>query len=175
MISPNVQSILNEIANRYGNELLSQVKAVLAKYRRSGQLSESVELTIIKATDSESPKILVTYADQGYFIGQRSPHWSKVPSIDKLREWAKHVDLKGPVAGYKNGLAPNLPPWKIKERAIWAIAKSKQKFDRHKPKRWKRETKLSDLLENINKNTLDAFSSEIERVLTNALEGKRTS
>jgi hypothetical protein len=175
MISARVQTLLNDIANRYGKQLLQQVERAMSRYRRSGHLMESLELTIIRATDRESPRIVIIYADQGYFIGQRSPQWSQLPDMKNLQEWAKHIDLKGPVSGYKNGVAPNLPPWKIQQRALWAIAFAKKKFDSHKPKRWKRDAKLPDLLSNLNEQTLKAFSAEIERVLTAELQGRPTS
>lgn len=171
MIPPEIQQALNAVAEKYGREMMQQVRRALEKYRRSGQLVDSVDLTITKATDTNPPVIIVSYADQGFYIGQRQPQWTRLPDVSNLEEWSKHVQLTGPVPGYKNGLAPNLPPWKANLRRLWAIAKNKQKYDTHRPKRWKREAKLVDIIREINTETTAAFSAEVERILTSALEG----
>lgn len=172
MIPQVTQDKLNVLSNQYGQRLLADVQRVFAKYSRTGKLLESPELTITRASDAEAPKIIITYADQGFFIGQRNPQWTKLPNFDNMEEWAKDVQFSGPVPGYKNGVAPNLPPWKVKERIAFAIAKNKQRFDTHKPKRWKREVKLGTLLEELNKQTLENYTKDVEQILTAAIEGK---
>lgn len=171
MIHRITQDALNSLAREYGTRLLDDVKKVFEKYRRSGFLSESVELTIVPASEGEAPKIILSYADQGFFIGQRSPQWTRTPDIEKLKAWSENIDLQGPVPGYKTGMAPNLPPWKIKERKIWAIAKSKQKFDRHKQRKWKNEAKLGNLLGELNQDALAVYNKKVEEILTAAIEG----
>jgi hypothetical protein len=175
MIPVSTQIKLNELAQKFGQRLLTDVQRAFEKYSRSGALAESAELTITKATATEAPKIIITYADQGFFINQRNPQWTKQPDVSKLEEWAKDVQFSGPIPGYKNGLAPNLPPWKANERRLWAIAKSKQKFDTHKRKPWKRDAKLGAFLAEMNTVTLDAYRNEVEKLLTDALEGRSTS
>lgn len=172
MIAHKTQQILNEVASRFGSRLLNDVQRVLEKYSRSGKLLSSVELRIIKATDKQPPRIVITYDDHGFFIGHRQMQWTKLPDMEKLGEWGNAINFSGPVPGYKNGLAPNLPPWKVKQRILWAIAKSKQKFDTHKPKRWKKEAKIGDIIKALNSDTVAAFSGEVERILTDALEGR---
>jgi hypothetical protein len=115
---------------------------------------------------------VITYADQGFFIGQRSPQWTQLPDVEMMEEWAKNIQFTGTVPGYKNGVAPALPPWKAKERIAFAIARNKQRFDTHKPKRWKREAKLPTLLEELNKETIANYNKDIEDILTAAIEGK---
>jgi hypothetical protein len=174
MIPVSTQIKLNELAMKFGNQLLQDVRRAFEKYSRSGALSASPELTITKASATEAPKIIVIYADQGFFIGQRNPQWTKVPNIDKLEEWAKDVAFSGPVPGYKNS-APNLPPWKVKQRQLWAIAKGKQKFDTHRRKTWKRDAKLGQLLAELNTVTLEAYNKEIESLLIHSIETGSTS
>lgn len=171
MISQQTQTLLNEIALRHGREIKMRVEQALIKYKRTGELADSVELTIVPATNTESPKIVITYADQGYFIGQRNPQWTKMPPIEDLQKWvAAGVTLNGEVPGYKNGLAPNLPPWKATLRKLWAIAKSKQKFDKHTRKPWKKQAKLGELIKDLNADAIAKFSEEVEHVLTEALQ-----
>ena len=166
------QQKLDNLAMQYGTRLLGDVQRVFEKYSRSGKLAGSPELTVTRATDTEAPKIIITYADQGFFIGQRNPQWTKIPDFDKMEEWSQDIQFSGPVPGYKNGVAPNLPPWKIKQRIAFAIARNKQKFDTHKPKPWKREAKLGALLTELNEQTLRDYSKDVEDILTAAIEGK---
>jgi hypothetical protein len=175
MISIDLQQQLNELAQDFGRRLLSDLQKAFTRYKRSGALVDSLELSIINASESEAPKIVVTYADQGFFIGQKSPQWTKLANIDKLQDWAKDITFTGPVPGYKNGIAPKLPPWKAAERRIWAIAMSKKKFDTHKQRRWKREAKLGNFLKDINSEALALYNGNVEKVLNAALEGRATS
>lgn len=175
MIPKSIQDKLNALALEFGQQLLRDVQRVFEKNSRTGELHDSPQLTITRSTDTTAPHIVITYADQGFFIGQKNPQWTKVPNMDKMLEWGKNVQLNGVVPGYKNGMAPNLPPWKIKQRQLWAIAKSKQKFDKHKRRTWKKEAKLPELLKQLNTTAIEAFNLEVERILNAALEGLETS
>jgi hypothetical protein len=176
MIPELIQKELNEVAEVHGRKLLADVRGVFERLRRSGELLQSLELQVIKSTSKESPRILLTYADQGFFIGAKNLQWTKLPDITKLQEWAKNVQFTGRVPGYKDGVAPNLPPWKVQERKLWAIAYGKKKFDTHKPKPWKREARIGDLIKKMNTDAIEAFSQAIESILTRALEtGQITS
>ena len=175
MIPISIQKKLDELAEEAGRKLLQDVTRVFEKYARSGALADSPKLSITRATDVAAPKIIITYLDQGFFIGQRSPQWTRLPNVGKLTDWSDEVQFTGPVPGYKNGIAPNLPPWKIKQRQIFAIAKSKHKFDTHKRKAWKKEAKLGDFLKELNSTTIEAFSLQVEKILNAALEGSSTS
>jgi hypothetical protein len=170
MIPLITQQKLNLIAEQYSKQLQQDVRKIFDKYKRSGALTESIQMTVTKATSTEAPKIIVTYADQGFFIGMKSPQWTKLPNMGNLQKWSEDVSFSGPVPGYKNGVAPNLPAWKIKQRQLWAIAKSKQKFDKWTPKMWKRQAKLPELLRQLNAETIAAYERDITKLLTQAIE-----
>jgi hypothetical protein len=172
MISKQLQPILNELAEKYAAILLSQAKDVLsrAEFRATGELVNSLKVEIVPCTDQKSPLIVLRYADQGYYIGYKSPQWTKVPNLDKMKEWAKTVEFNGPVPGYKDG-SP-LPPWKAKERIAAAIAYDKRKNDTWKAKPWKnrRGINLGELLGKLNTETLEAYTQEIESTLVKSLQ-----
>jgi hypothetical protein len=172
MIHKLTQEQLDVLANEYGSRLLADVKKVFSKYSRTGEMEESATLLITKASDTEAPRIIVQYADQGFFIGQKNPQWTKLPNIGDLSKWSENVEFKGAVPGYKNG-APNLTPWQIKQRIVFAIAFSKKKWDTHKPKPWKRQAKLGDLLKQLNTETFAAYKADCQKILTAAIEGKQ--
>lgn len=170
MIPASVQHHLNKIAEEYGQRLLSQVKTVFEKYSNSGALVRSLKLEIKKATDKSAPVISLIYDEQGYFIGYKSPRWSKQPNITKLLEWGQHKTFKT-IPGYK-GDASNLPEFKKRERVAWAIAKDKLKNDTWKPKRWKKEANIGALLKDLNEDTiLNGYKKEYQKILEQAIEG----
>jgi len=178
MIPVQTQKKLDELAGHYSKKLLSDVYKVLSssKYRRSGKLLDSLHIVVSRATQTEAPVILLRYADQGYYIGYKSPQWTRLPPVDDLLEWAKNISFAGPIPGYKANSSSNLPPWKAKERIVWAIAKNKRKFDTWKAKPWKREAKLSDLLKDLNKSTIEAWVEDVEQILSDAIsKGTSTS
>jgi len=172
MIPVEAQYQLDSLARKYGERLFEDVQTIFRKYSRTGMLEASPVLTITKATDTEPPVVIVEYAEQGYFIGQKNPQWTKLPPIDELLKWGQAVEFAGPVPGYKNGLAPNLPPWKAKQRVVWAIAISKKKWDTHKAKPWKRQIKLGAILSKLNNETYAAYKAASQKILVDTIEGK---
>lgn len=173
MIPKHIQERLNELAKATAEILYSNTREMLSKepYINTGELADSLRISIIPSRNDSPPEIVLEYADQGYYIGYKSPKWTKVPNLDKLRAWAEQVDLSGPVPGYKNG-APNLPPWKAKERRIAAIAWSKRKFDTWKAKPWKgkKGIDLGKILREMNSQTLEAWARVVETALVEGIE-----
>lgn len=171
MIQPEVQAQLNEIAHAYAKRLNDSFLAVFnkPKYRRSGELADSLNFTVQPATAEAPPTIVFNYAEQGFFIGLKNMMWTKQPPYDDMAEWAKLVQFKGPVPGYKNG--SSLPPWKAKERQLWAILKSKKKFNTYKRRPWKREAKMGSILAQMNEESAIKTLNEYQRQLADALSG----
>lgn len=173
MIPESVQHHLNDIAAEYGNRLLSQVKTVFEKYSNSGALVQSLKLEIKKATATTAPVISLIYDEQGYFIGYKNPQWSKLPRIERLLEWAQTKTFTR-VSGVKND--SNLPEFKRREKVVWAIAKDKLKNDTWKPKRWKREANIGQLIRHLNADTiLNGYKKEYQKILESAIEGTLVS
>jgi hypothetical protein len=172
MIPKITQQKLDAIAQKYAARLLADVKAVLntPQYKNSGELESSLKILVVPATDLEAPKIILTYADQGFYLGYKNPQWTKVPDIEKLKKWAetKVTDL-GDIPGYEYGTASRLPIEKQKERIVWAIAKNKRKEDTWKPRKWKNAAKLGNLLSDLNVDTLSAYAKDVENLLADAI------
>jgi hypothetical protein len=168
MIPAQTQKQLDDLARKYGNELYGRVKTVLAspKFRNTGELEESLKLIITPATDKDAPVIILEYADQGYYLNYKSPSWVKQPNVEKLLKWAETKTFTS-IPGYKG--TPNIPEYKQKERIAFAIAMDKRKNDTWKPKRWKKEAGLGELLKNINVEVLEAYRTDIEKILANSI------
>jgi hypothetical protein len=172
MIPQITQEKLNQLAQQYASQLLSQVKAVLSQpaYRNSGELQESLKIVVTPATATEAPTILLTYADQGFYIGYKSPKWTQLPNIEKLKKWAETKSLSmGDIPGYEYGTASKLTEEKRKERIVWAIAKNKRKEDTWKQKKWKNAAGLGDLLKALNESTIQAWAKDVEKLLAEAI------
>lgn len=173
MIPKQIQIKLDALAQKTAADLLSSARAILSKedFRNTGELAESLRVSVIPSRGDAPPEIVLEYADQGYFINYKSPKWTKVPNIDKLRAWAQTIEFSGPVPGYKNGAA-TLPPWKAKERILSAIAWNKRKHDTWKAKPWKgkKGMDLGKLLRELNQATLDAWAREVEQILVDGIE-----
>ena len=170
MIPEAIQHRLNEIADKHGRIIYDQIKATLSKrqFTNTGELAQSLQLQITRATDRDTPRILITYADQGYFIGYKNPQWTKLPPVDELMKWAETKTFFF-FFGYKS--SRNLTPFKPRERVVWAIAKNKKAQDTWKPKRWKRASKLGDLLADMNTEMIDAFTKEVLDAVADSLMG----
>lgn len=173
MIPKQIQPKLNELAREYAEKLYASAKEVLSKdeFRNTGELVDSLRVSIIPCRDDAPPEIVLEYADQGYYIGYKKPQWTRVPNIEKIRKWAESINFTGPVPGYK-GDASSLPPWKAKERIISAIAWNKRKFDTWKAKPWKgrRGIDLGKLLRSLNEEVLDAWARKVEEILASSIE-----
>lgn len=167
--SENLVNTLNGIAwkyrdiiNRTLNEILKQ-----PRYRNTGAGLASLHVDVVEGNKDRAPDIQITFADHLNLLDKRKMEWTKQPPIPNLEEWAETKTFSGPVPGYKNGLAPNLPPWKAKQRIVWAIAKSKQKFDVWKGKPWRKKS-LSSVLADMNREIKIAFDDAVQRDLDKA-------
>lgn len=172
MIPKITQSKLDALAAKYAEKLKRDVETVLSnpEFMNTGELADSIEVSITKATDQEAPLIVLTYADQGYFLNYRNPQWTKLPTIAKLEKWgsARGLDF-GNIPGYEYGTAPNLSDEKKVERIVWAIAKNKRKEDSWKPRLWKRKANLVDFLNKLNNETVQAYAKDVETILAEAI------
>jgi len=179
MIPKITQTKLDAIAERYAAKLLADVKAVFDRpdYRNQGELADSLKVSVTKCTDRESPKIILTYADQGFYIGYKSPQWTKLPKIERLKKWAETKTISlGDIPGYEYGSASNISVEKQKERIVWAIAKNKRKEDTWKQKKWKNAAGLGDLLKDLNQSTIITYANDVENMLADAIsKGKVVS
>ncbi len=162
MYSDNLVIKLNTIAHRFReyinqalNEILSQ-----AKYRNTGASLASLHVEVIDGDNNKAPQIIITFADSLNILDKRKLQWTKLPNIDNMDDWAQTKTFDT-IPGYKNGAAPNLPPWKQKERVAWAIAYNKKKFDTWKAKPWRKKS-LSNVLKEMNAQILLAFDKAIE-------------
>jgi hypothetical protein len=172
MIPKATQIKLNKLAYDYADRLLLDVKGVLGLpgYRTTGELANSLAISVKEATDEEPPKIALTYADQGFYIGYKNPSWTKLPEIERLKDWVKSKSLAlGDIPGYEYGTAPALSVDQRATRIAWAIAKNKRREDTWKRKKWKNAAKLGDLLKELNSDSLKAYSMDIEEMLASAI------
>jgi len=172
MIPKVTQIKLDALASAYAARLLANVRQVFGQpqYSNSGELEDSVKVVTTRATETESPVIILTYADQGFFLGYKNPQWTKLPDINELIEWGEQRGLDfGNIPGYTYGTAPNLSDEKKVERIIWAIAKNKRREDTWKPKKWKNAAKLGDLLKNLNADTMKAYVTDVENLLAESI------
>lgn len=167
MISAEQQSQLNDIAELYSKEILQSANLALAKYDRTGRTRESLQVTVIKSTDHDSPKIVLGFELQAALFDVKRMSWVKLPPIADLVQWAQQVNFSGKIPGYKN-TAPNLPPWKAKQRIAFAIAMDKRKNDTYKRKPW-RKVALSEILKDLNRITLESYRKEVEQSLATSL------
>jgi hypothetical protein len=163
MYSPNLIEKLNVIANEYRDKIFREITEVLKqpKYFNTGAGLESLRVEVIPGTKDKSPDIIIKMDDHVNIINKRKMEWTGQPPVDLFEAWAQTKDFNGPIPGYKNGLAPNLPPWKAKQRIVWAIVKSKQKFDTWKAKPWRKKA-LSTVLKELNQLVLLEFDKAIE-------------
>lgn len=171
-LEKDIQERMNNVAYRYAGRLRQNIKQVLSqpKYRASGMLESSIQVSVEEATGYKPPNINIQFVGYGDFIGKRKLLWTKVPPIEDLKVW---VELRGrddgsaPVPGYKNG-APNLPSFKRAERIAYAIAVTKRRDDKFKRQPWKKES-LPSVLKEMNAETYAQFGDHIEKLLAEAI------
>lgn len=172
MIPKHIQEKLNAIAQARASELYERAREVLSQdqYVTTGELLNSLKISWFPASDQSPPRILLQYKLQGFLLGLSKMSWVKVPNIEKMNRWSENVTFDGAVPGYKNG-APNLPPWKAKQRIVFAIAMNKRKNDTWKRKPWKGKggLEIGDLLKQINQETLQAWAKEVETAIAEGL------
>lgn len=172
MIPKITQQKLDILAQAYATRLMTDVKEVLSKpeYQNSGELADSIQVTITKANDNDAPVIILTYADQGFFLGYKSPQWTKLPVVAELEKWAAQRGLDfSKIPGYTFGTAPRLSTEKKINRIVWAIAKDKRKEDTWKQKKWKKAANLGEILKDLNASTLEAYARDMETLLASAI------
>jgi hypothetical protein len=163
------QKKLDQLAAQYGDTLLKDIREVLGQpqYRNKGELFESLRLSLSNATDSEPPVILLEYADQGFYLGYKSPKWVKLPNIEKLKEWAATKVFRT-IPGYESGTS-SIPEFKKRERVAWAIAWNQRKNDAWRQRKWKNEAGLGSLLQKLNSDTIQAYAKDVEKLLADAI------
>jgi hypothetical protein len=164
MYSYNLVNTLNNIAHDYADKINRALNELLntPRYRNTGAGLASLHVEVIEGDRNKAPQIIITMADHLNLLDKRKMQWTKLPPIDQFDAWADTRTFSGPVPGYKNGVAPNLPPWKVKARIVWAIAKSKQKFDRWTGRPWRKKG-LGSVLKEMNQLVLSLFDQAIEK------------
>lgn len=171
-LTKDIQERMNNIASRYASELRAAIRVELnkAKNQSSGALAGSVKVSVKRADGYNPPLITVDYFEYGEFIGKRKLLWTKLPLVDKIREWVHRKGLAGfgNVPGYTNG-ASGLSDFKKAERIAWAIAKEKRKNDTFKRHPWKKES-LPSVLKKMNIETMTSFADHIEHLFKLSLE-----
>lgn len=172
-IPHEIQEKMNQVAYRYAGQFKSSVEAAIAKFSLTGKLKSSVKVNVIKAQGDNPPVIEVDFEEYGELIGKKKILWTKLPPVDKLKEFVEKKGLanKGNIPGYA-GAADNLPEYKKVERIAWAIAKDKRKNDTHKPKRWKKEA-LPSVLRKLNAEVTEQFAAEVAKILAENISNKK--
>lgn len=163
MYSENLINTLNAIAYDYREKINVAMSEILSqpRYKNTGAGLASLTVDVIDGDSKKAPQIIISFADHLNLLDKRKMQWTKLPPIDDFEAWSETRTFTGPVPGYKNGLAPNLPPWKAKQRIVWAIAKSKQKFDKWNGKPWRKKT-LGSVLKEMNILVLSLFDKAIQ-------------
>ncbi len=163
MYSPNLQARLNQIAHDYRDKINFALNQLLSqpRYKNTGAGLASLTVDVVDSSESKAPEIRISFADHLNLLDKRKMEWTGLPPVDDFMKWAESRNLQGPVPGYKNGLAPNLPPWKVQERKAWAIAKSKQKFDKWQGKPWRKKT-LGSVLKEMNQVVFIEYKKAID-------------
>jgi len=153
---------LNTLAEQKAQELLARAKKILdtPKYRNSGELIDSLEVSVEKGTAKEPPVITLTFADQGQFLSMRNPSWGRVPEIEKLEKWVRDRGTARfrYVTGRKlSSMSEDEKVSKIASGIAWAYRKHQLRW---KPKTWRKAT-LVQLLEEINAETVSLWENGI--------------
>lgn len=170
-VPKHIQEKLNAIADVYAHQLYAKAAVALQRYDRTGATADSLKVTWLKSSDTHPPRILLIFEKQAALFEIKKMSWVRVPNLDKLSEWANSVDFNGTVPGYKDGKAPNLPPWKIKQRIISAIAFDKRLNDKWKRKPWKGKggMDIGQIIRSLNDETLKAWVQEVKTVLVESI------
>ncbi|MFO0362630.1 MAG: hypothetical protein ACK500_12450 [Flavobacteriales bacterium] len=159
---------LNTLAEQKAQELLARAKKILdtPKYRASGELVDSLEVSVEKGTETEPPVITLTFSDQGFFLSMKNPSWSKVPWRSGKRGLVEWVRKRGSssfayVSGYGRGQSSSLSEdakvKKIASGIAWAYRNHSLKW---KTKTWKKQTLVS-LLTELNEQTARVWEDGI--------------
>jgi hypothetical protein len=164
---------LNTLAEQKAQELLARAKKILdtPKYRASGDLAESLAVSVEKGTATEPPVITLSFADQGQFLSMRNPSWGRVPEIEKLEKWVRDRGTARfrYVTGRKlSSMSEDEKVSKIASGIAWAYRKHQLKW---KPKTWRKAT-LVKLLEDLNEQTARVWEDGIVVGVETELYGK---
>ena len=157
-----ITEALNALAQKKAQELLERARKVLdtPRFRASGKLVDSLEVTVTPGTASEPPIITLSFADQGEFLSMKNPSWGKVPEIKKLEDWvrARGTNRFRYVTGRKmSAMSETEKVSKIASGIAWAYRKHQLRW---KPKTW-RKTALVQLLEELNEQTARVWEDGI--------------
>jgi hypothetical protein len=155
MYSPELVTVLNEIAEQKAKEFQSVLVNLLSKapYRNTGEGVNSVTIEISAGTASRAPAIKINFADHLLLMDKRKLQWVKLPLVSKLMTWAA---------------TKNSDP-KQQKRMAWARAWDLQKNDSHKPKPWRKKS-LSATLKEMNQQIVVAFDKAIEESFQKATQ-----
>lgn len=163
-IPQHIQEKLNNLANAKARELLSRAKKVLSapKYVGRGELLESLRVEVTNATDSSSPVITLSFAEQGKFFQVKKMVWSRVPELRKMEAWVKGkgVDRFRYVSGYAGRTANISEEQKIKKIAAGVAWAQRRHQTGWKQKKWKPAT-LTELLKDLNLKTGEVWREGI--------------
>jgi hypothetical protein len=159
----HITQSLNTLAHSKAAELLARAKKILdtPKYRASGNLVDSLEVSVKPGTATEPPVITLTFADQGKFLGMKNPSWGRVPDIEQLEKWvrARGTSRFKYVTGRKpSGLSESEKVSKIASGIAWAYRKHQLRW---KPKTWRKVT-LLQLVEDLNDQTARVWEEGIK-------------
>lgn len=160
---------LNALASRYAGILKARVISALQRYTATGELINSIEVTITPGQGDMGPQIRMTYQDHGDYLTKKKMLFVKVPPIEDLKKWseARGHNLNR-IPGYKEGSIPGISDEKKRERIAWAIGIDKKMNDTWKRKAWKRKP-ISELLKELNEEILRGYREEIEKAIASSI------
>lgn len=155
MFSENQVIALNNIAHEYRGKLEAAIKDVLSqgRYTNTGRGMQSVVVSVVPGTTSESPSLVVTLDDYVLMLDRSKMQWTKLPNVRNLLAWAR--------ARKSNE--------KEAKKLAWAVAWDKKKNDTWKPKKWRKKGFGETLIE-MNAAMKKAFDGAINKDLQSAID-----
>jgi hypothetical protein len=122
----DIDAMVRDWAQRTANTL----KSNLAKknINMTGELLESMSWRI---EESESPAIVISFAQHGKFLDLKQATWSKSPPYDAILAWVKKKPLSAwaYVPGYEyksmDGIPPGMSEESAQNRIAWGIMRSR--------------------------------------------------
>lgn len=145
MYSEQLVIRLNDIARDYKEILRRSIQDVLAKYQNTGKGVASVRVTVIPGDAEKAPAIQITFDDYLIVLDKRRVQWTKLPDMKKLEAWARTKEQDDKKA----------------KQLAWAVAWRQKKFDKWKPKTWRKKS-LSGALREMNERILKEFDQAID-------------
>lgn len=153
MYSAELVSILNKIANDYAAKAERSIKEVVQKFSNTGAGVDSVKVDVLPGNTTQSPRLIINIADHLLVLNKRKPQWTKQPNMKQLLAWA---ETKTDNVEHAKKLA-------------FATAYNQRKFDKWKPKYWRKKS-LSEVLKEMNAAILIGFDEAIETGLAMAVK-----